>query len=328
MLVACPHYTEPGRPCSNFASLGKLPRLKVQLHPTFQATNGLICVRIFLKLIPLSLVMAAAWGQNGTGTETEKSSQSSALVQTALANELKAAQDLSHPMRYSLRKSSPRLTTTKQLIETRDGSVAMLVSVDDKPLTSADSAKEQARLQLLLTDPGKQRHRKQSEAEDTARALKVLRVLPKAFLYTDAGEVTEGSATLEKFTFVPSPRFNSPDLETQVLTQMAGEILVDPEHQRVVRLEAKLQQDVDFGWGILGRLSKGGWIIIEQAEVGAGVWRVVKFQMKMTGRLLIRTRTFDTTEVTTQFEPVPGDLGYQQAIAMLRAGQATVAGAR
>lgn len=272
--------------------------------------------------------MAAAWSQNETGTVAEKAGGTSALVQSALANELKAAQDLSHPMRYSLRKSSPRLTTTKNLIETRDGSVAMLVAVDDKPLTSADSEKEQARLQVLLNDPNKQRHRKQSEAEDTARALKVLRVLPKAFVYTDAGEVTEGSATLEKFNFVPNPKFNPPDLETQVLTQMAGEILVDAEHQRVVRLEAKLQQDVDFGWGILGRLSKGGWIIIDQADVGGGVWRVVKFQMKMTGRLLIRTRTFDTAEVTTQFEPVSGDLGYQQAIAMLRAGQATVAGAR
>ncbi len=274
------------------------------------------------------MAIATVLGQNATETDGEKPGQPPALVQTALANELKAAQDLSHPMRYSLRKSSPRLTTTKELIETRDGSVAMLVSVDDKPLTSADSEKEQTRLQLLLTDPSKQRHRKQSEAEDTARALKVLRALPKAFFYSDAGAVTEGSLTLEKFTFVPNPKFSPPDLETQVLTQMSGEILVDAEHARVVRLEGKLQQDVDFGWGILGRLSKGGWIIIDQADVGGGVWRVVKFQMKMAGRLLIRTRTFDTTEVTAQFEPVPGDLGYQQAIAMLRAGQSTVAGAR
>ena len=41
---------------------------------------------------------------------------------------------------------------------------------------------------------------------------------------------------------------------------MIGEIWIDPVHQRVVRLEGHLQQDVDFGWGILGRLNKGGWI--------------------------------------------------------------------
>ncbi|KAA6464990.1 hypothetical protein DYQ86_03285 [Acidobacteria bacterium AB60] len=284
-------------------------------------------MRNFLKLIPLLPVAlaAASVGQNETGSQVPPA-HPPALVQSALANELSAAQDESHPMRYRLHKATPRLATTKDLIETRDGSVAMLVAVNDQPLTSADLAKEQSRLQVLLTDPSRQRHRRQSEAEDTARALKVLRVLPNAFLYTDAGPATEGSLPVEKFSFTPNPRFNPPDLETQVLTQMAGEILVDPEHARVVRLEAKLQQDVDFGWGILGRLSKGGWIIIDQADVGEGAWRVVKFQMKMTGRLLIRTKTFDTIEEETDYRPVPADLRYQQAIAMLREGQPAIAG--
>lgn len=281
-------------------------------------------MRIYLKLIPISLAIATTAMEPiaaGTAAQTPVAREMPTLVQTAFSNELKAAQDLNHPMRYRLRKTSPRLTTTKDLIETRDGSVAMLVAVGDKPLTAPDLEKEQARLQTLLTDPGKQRHRKQAEAEDTARALKVLRSLPKAFLYTDAGAVTEGTTELEKFTFVPNPKFNPPDLETQVLTQMSGELLVDPDRARVVRLEGKLQQDVDFGWGILGRLSKGGWIIIDQADVGDGVWRVVKFQMKMTGRVLIKARSFDTIEEETQYEPVPADLRYQQAIAMLRGGQ-------
>ena len=60
---------------------------------------------------------------------------------------------------------------------------------------------------------------------------------------------------------------------------MTGEIWIDPVHERVVRLEGHLQQDVDFGWGILGRLNKGGWIVIEQADVGERQWRIVHFQM-------------------------------------------------
>src|SRR5258708_30163225 len=112
--------------------------------------------------------------------------QAPALVESAFANELKAAKDTTHPMRYRLRESSPRLITTKEMIETEDGSVAMLVAVNDKPLSPADLEKEQGRLQTLLTHPAKQRHRKQSVAEDTTPALKVLRVLPPALLYTDA----------------------------------------------------------------------------------------------------------------------------------------------
>ena len=247
------------------------------------------------------------------------------LVKSALAKELQAADDTSHPMRYRLRKASPRLTTTKELIETQDGQVAMLVAVNDKPLSPAELEKEQGRLQTLLTDSAKQRHRKQAEAEDTARALKVLHELPTAFLYTDAGAVTTGTDTVERFTFVPNPRFNPPDLETQVLTALSGELLVDPVQARVLRLDGRLEQDVDFGWGILGRLSKGGWIKIEQREVGEGVWRIVDFQMKMTGRLLIRTRTFETTEEETNYAPVPPGLSYQQGIAMLRSSQPAAA---
>jgi hypothetical protein len=264
---------------------------------------------------------AAALGQNATAP----TAQTPPLVLSALATELQAARDTSHPMRYRLRKSSPRLTTTKELIETQDGSVAMLMAVNDKPLNPADQEKEQSRLQTLLVDPGKQRHRKQVEAEDTSRALKVLRSLPTAFLYTDAGPVAAGALTAEKFTFVPNPKFNPPDLETQAMTQLTGEIWIDPVHTRVIRLEGHLQQDVDFGWGILGRLSKGGWIVIEQSEVGEGVWRVVKFQMQMSGRLLVHSRTFDTTEEETNYTPVPAGLGYQQAIAILRDSQAAPA---
>ncbi len=60
-----------------------------------------------------------------------------------------------------------------------------------------------------------------------------------------------------------------------------------------------------FGWGMLGRLNKGGWIVIEQADVGEGQWRIVHFQMEMSGRVLFKTRSFDTTEEETQFVPVP-----------------------
>ena len=182
------------------------------------------------------------------------------MVDRALANEYNAAQDASHPMRYELLKTSPRLTTTKKICETRDGDVARLIAVNGKPLSPADEQKEEARLNALLSDPGKQKRRKQAESDDTGRVLKVLRALPAAFMYQDAG-TGEGptgkpgdspSAKIEKFTFKPNPRFSPPDLETQVLTQMAGEIWIDPVRLRVVRLEGHLQQDVISAGGFWG----------------------------------------------------------------------------
>ena len=288
-----------------------------------------------LLLIPLPVLwMNAARAQPATGKVVAAPPLTGqALVERALADELNAAQnanqDASHPMRYQLRKTSPRVTTTKEIIETRDGEVARLIAINDKPLGAADESNEKARLNALLGDPGKQRRRKQAEDDDAGRVFKVLRALPSAFLYQDAGLGEGPTGKVEKFTFRPNPAFTSTDLETEVLPAMSGEIWIDPVRLRVARLEAHLQQDVDFGWGILGRLNKGGWIVIEQADVGPSMgpdkvidqWRIVRFQMQMSGRVVFKNRVFDTTEVQTNYAPLPLGLSYQKAIEMLLAGK-------
>ncbi len=293
-----------------------------------------IVVHRLTSLLLLVFCVNSAFGQpapgNGQATPTLTGQ---ALVDRALANELTAAQDASHPMRYQLRKTSPRLTTTKEIVETKDGEVARLIAVNDKPLSAADENAELARLHALLADPARQRHRKQAEDDDAARALKVLRALPTAFLYQDAGPGDGPTGKVEKFTFRPNPAFSPPNLETEVLPAMTGEIWIDPVRLRVTRLEGHLQQDVDFGWGILGRLNQGGWIVIEQDDVGPGMgpdkgpdkgidqWRTVRFQMQMSGRVVLKNRVFDTTELQTQYAPVPVGMSYQNAIDTLLSGK-------
>ena len=161
-----------------------------------------------------------------------------------------------------------------------------------------------------MDNPGLQQHRKQSEDSDTARAMKVLRVLPNAFLYEFAGMARNGNATAVKFTFRPNPQFDPPDLETGILTAMAGEIWVDPAAERVVRLAGSLQQNKDFGLGILGELDKGGWVEIEQADVGGGQWRIVHLKLVMNGRILFKQKNSNSEQNYTQFAPLPLVLSY------------------
>jgi hypothetical protein len=226
-------------------------------------------------------------------------------------------------MRYRLRKSTPRLTSTKEIVETEDGDVARLVALFDKPLSQADEQAEQARLDDLLSDPSRQQRRKQSEEGDFGIVLKLLRMLPNAFLYQYAGDgagaAVSAAGAVEKFAFRPNPDFRPPDVETQALTAMTGEIWIDAAAERVTRLEGHLQQDTDYGWGILGKLDKGGWVVIEQSDVGGRQWRIARFQMRMNLRVLFKTRNVDTVEEMTQYAPVPAGIDYKQAIRMLRA---------
>lgn len=312
--------------------------------------SGGLRLTLFVVHRLLTLLLVAAWanpasGQPAASHLSAPAATGQTLVARALANELHAAEDATHPMRYLLRKSTPRLTTTKEIVETTDGAVARLMAVNDQPPSPADEAGDVARLNALLADPARQQRRKQAEDLDTGRVREILRALPSAFLYRDAGPADGPAGKVERFTFQPNPAFNPPDLETEILTAMSGEIWIDPVHLRVARLEGRLDRDVNFGWSILGRLNKGGWIAIDQADVGpinvgpinvgpsnvgpnnvapnvgqdkrSGQWRIVRFQMHMSGRVVFKNRVFDTTEEESHYVPLPAVIGYRQAIAML-----------
>jgi hypothetical protein len=196
------------------------------------------------------------------------------------------------------------------------------VDLFDKPLSAEDEQKEQARLDALLSDPSLQKHRKQGEQGDMGIVLKLLRMLPSAFLYQYAGSGAGPAGPVEKFSFRPNPNFSPPDFETQALTNLTGELWIDAAQQRVTRLEGHLQQDTDYGWGVLGKLDKGGSVVIEQADIGGSQWRIARFQMRMNLRILFKTRNIDTAEEMTGYTPVPTGIEYRKAIEMLRAAPA------
>lgn len=272
------------------------------------------CLALVLCLFAASPARSAG----RPAAETLQPAQAQALVARALADEARLANDTAHPMRFRLRKQSPRLTTTKEIVETRDGNVARLLAVNDRPLDPAAERQEQARLDALERDPNQQRRRKHGQENDAGIVLKVLRMMPQAFLYQYAGLGQGPAGPVQKFIFRPNPRFSPPDLETQALTAMHGELSIDAASERVTRLAGSLQQDTSYGWGILGKLNKGGWLLIEQSEIGDHQWRISHVQLKMTLRILVKTKIFDTDEQMRDYAPVPAGIDYRAAIRLLR----------
>jgi len=175
----------------------------------------LIAVRRPLQLICLLPWIVLACGQAAASSPQSLSpAQAQALVGRALATEISTAQDANHPMRFLLRKSSPRLTATKDIVETRDGAVARLISVNDTPLDQAAEQNEQARLDTLMSDPSLQRHRKQGEDADMASSQAPAHAA-NAFLYQYAGSAASPSGNVEKFTFTPNPGSARPTMRAR-----------------------------------------------------------------------------------------------------------------
>lgn len=274
-------------------------------------------------LLGLALCSAAAEAKGGGAHgEALQPAQAQALVDRAFATESRAAEDPGHPMRYLLHKTTPRLATTKEIIETREGAVARLITQNGQPLHAADEQRERERLDELEQLPGQQSRRKHSADNDARMVLKLLHTIPHAFLFQYEGPgVAPNGRAIQKYSFRPRPGFDPPDMETAVLKSMAGELWIDANEERVVRIAGALEQDTNFAWGILGKLSRGGWLIIDQSEVGSHQWRITHVQLKMNLRILFKTKAFDTDEEMSRYAPVEPGIGYRQAIGLLRSGR-------
>ena len=240
-----------------------------------------------------------------------------ALVRAASWNELHTSNS-GHPFRFRLRKQDENGVTTKDIIETRDGDIARLVLVNDQPLTPDRAKAERARLDNLLAHPELQTRRHRKEQEDSGRSNEMIRLLPDAFLYTYRGIVNTANGPAYRLSFVPNQNFIPPDREAQVYHGMAGELWINCAEKRMSRLDAHLISDVDFGWGIVGRLFRGGTILVEQQDVGNGHWESTHLKLNLTGKILmIKSLVIRSTEDGSVYKPVSNALTYKDAIHLL-----------
>ena len=245
-----------------------------------------------------------------------------ALVRRALDHRAEA--DAAHrPLRYLLHKSEHRhgttRDTTKEIIETKDGDVARLIAIDGKPLPPDADRAELTRLDALAAHPDLQEHRHRSEQRDSARINHLMALLPEAFLYRLEGLVPCPAGQCYRLSFTPNPRFTPPDLEADVLRGIAGEVWIDRAQERLARIDAHFTADVDFGFGILGKINQGGAVLLEQTDIGNHDWELTDLQLNLTGKaLMVKSLEVQITEQTSHFSPAPPSLTYRDAIQLLK----------
>jgi hypothetical protein len=139
-------------------------------------------------------------------------------------------------------------------------------------------------------------------------------MLPAGFLYQYDGE--EGQYTRLKFR--PNPDFVPPSREATVFHCMAGTMLIDRRQQRLADLKGTLVRNVDFGWGMLGRLNKGGTFEVKRQDVGERHWVTTLLDVHIHGKaLFFKTINAEQHEVTENFKRVPDRLSLAQGASML-----------
>lgn len=255
------------------------------------------------------------------------------LVRKAVHNEIKAGQDPGSHFKFRGIKTTPKGSTTKIYVETREGTAGLAIAYNGKPLTPEQRRAEQSRLDRLVNNPEELRKKRVQEHEDAERTLRIMRAMPDAFLFENAGEEPGTAETgrvgdpLVKLTFRPNPNYEPPSRVEEVLTGMQGYVLVDALRYRLAKIDGTLFREVGFGWGILGHLDRGGRFVVEQREVGDNVWEVSSMNLSFTGKILVlKTLTINSKEVFSDFRQVPADLTFAQALEMLKKEDITTAG--
>lgn len=233
------------------------------------------------------------------------------IVQTAVNTELAASRNDHSLWRY---RDEQRIANKVSIVvQTAKGSVKRMIEKNGAPLTAAEAQAEDARIQSTIHDPDKMAKQRRDGAADDKNAAELLNMLPTAFLWRIAN--TNGdSFTL---TFSPNPDFNPPDMQSRVLSAMAGELVVDKKQHRIKTISGKLVHDVTFGWGLLGRMKQGGTFRVERRELKPGLWQITETHVHIVGKvLLFKDIGEQQDEVQTDFTEVPANTTLEEAAEM------------
>ena len=99
---------------------------------------------------------------------------------------------------------------------------------------------------------------------------------------------------------------------------MTGDLWIDARMKRLSRLEGHLDENLDFAFGLLGRVDKGGWFRVERVQVSPTEWKTRRLELHLSGRAVVfKTLARDTSEIRGGFAAVPAGLNLAQGMRLL-----------
>ena len=238
------------------------------------------------------------------------------LVSKMVNNELEA---LKHPRHwiYLDSKAKPERTELVRVMQMPECWFAWPLLINGHPPTKEETKRARERLDRLVNDADARTKNREEIDADGQKSAELLRLLPDAFLFNRDGH--EGKSV--RLRFRPNPKYRPSSNEARVFHSMEGVMLIDAKQTRLAKLTGKLISDVDFGFGILGKLTKGGTFEVIQSQVACKDWEMSLLDVHISGRaLFFHTIGEQQHEVRSQFTPVPSGLSLAQAASMVAEG--------
>lgn len=209
----------------------------------------------------------------------------------------------------------------RDVIESKDGTVARLILRDGRPLTEDEDKAERQRLNDMIASPSDYFKHVKNDGEGRKLADQLIRLMPDAMIYTYApGQPQTGkNGGIEVvLDYKPNPKFSPPSTPAQALTGLEGRVWIDARSHQVVRMEGTIFRPVNFGWGMLAHIYPGGHLLLDQENAGNNRWIFTKFKEDVSVRaLMVKTIHVHSDVEAGSFQTLPGPIPYQEAIRML-----------
>ena len=218
-------------------------------------------------------------------------------------------------------KRVERSTRTKDhlwveaVVETPDGRMHRLMSIDGRPLTAAEKKTEDDRIASLVQHPDDFRRENQTRKDDEGRTTELLKAMPRAYLFTAAG--MEGDC--QRIHFTPNPAFQEQTYQDRVIHAIDGDVYImkAPEY-RLCKLDTHLQHPVEFGFGLLGKVSQTSSFFMSRMQVSPGQWKTGALRVHVDGNiLLLKSVSRQEDSVHSDFKEIPPDLTVREAADMV-----------
>ena len=235
------------------------------------------------------------------------------LIRETIYNELQDHNNHGY-WRYWIQQRVQNDTRLEEQVETADGPIARLVQTNGHPLDDQTRDEERAKLEHLVNSPQEQSSHRKDYLDDQKHVALIMGMLPDAYVFEYAGE--EGGC--HHLRFRPRPDYSPRTVEARVVHAMTGDLWIDARMKRLARLEGHLDENLDFGFGLLGRVDKGGWFRVERMQVSPTEWKTKRLDLHLSGRaVLFKTIARNTNEIRGGFAAVPAGLNLAQGMRLL-----------
>jgi hypothetical protein len=235
---------------------------------------------------------------------------------------------IDHPgqyLRYRMHVIDAKGDQLRDVIESRDGTVARLIERDGRALTEEEDKWEQQRLNEMIGSPEKYKRHVSGDVSGKKRAVELIKMLPDAMVF----EYVPGQPQLSDFPgeqivldYKPNPGWHPPTTTSEALTGLSGRVWIDAKTHHMVRMEGDIFQGVNLGWGMLAHIYPGGKLMLQQTPAQNNPntrWIFSRFTEQITVRALMLKTFRENSRVSSEGYTVVPSMPYQEAIKTLLA---------